>query len=453
MCHSPSLLERKRGLMRTDCLVVGTSQILASILQAHAAKGAFRPYLERIMSRLTASRAAFDLIASFEGFRTRAVLAPDGQWTLGFGHTATAREGLTITRAEAEDLLRWDLLPIEDTLRQIALTPLSQNQFDALVSFAFNIGLENFRTSDVLKYLNQGQPVAAALSMHAWRRAPVNGRVLTIDALVRRRAAESAMFLETIGARPAAPSSVIRPQIDYSAALLSHAPETTKVETQVETDAEDLPGDDSLGGPQIPLPEVAASEAETAIDNSPVVTLAETTVQDVVREGPVVLPAMPIPPMPEKALAAEPVSSQRPNSGPMVPDGLSPFPGSTVYTPANGTSDTISMPANDGLKTRLHNAPEILDMPPSNTSSDDALTATKQTTDNASFLAWLGVVLGAALLAFGLYFSWKSGILTVSAQTRELMPAELGALFAAASGFLMLVTSAVAALTGDRDDV
>ena len=141
--------------MRADCRVVGASQILAPILQSSRPKGAFRPYLERIMSRLTASRAAFDLIASFEGFRTRAVLALDGQWTLGFGHTATAREGLSVTRTEAEELLRWDLLPIEDTLRQIALSPLSQNQFDALVSFAFNIGIDNFRSSDVLKYLNQ----------------------------------------------------------------------------------------------------------------------------------------------------------------------------------------------------------------------------------------------------------------------------------------------------------
>ncbi|GIU65937.1 lysozyme [Candidatus Phycosocius spiralis] len=177
------------------------------------------------MSRLTASRAALDLIASFEGFRARAAKTPDGRWTLGFGHVKTAREGLSVSRSEAEDLLRWDLRTIEDAVRQSALMPLSQNEFDALVSFAFNIGLVNFAKSDVLRYLNQGQPVAAALAMHAWRRAKVNGRIIVIDALVRRRAAEAAMFLEPVGPRPAAPSSVVRPQVDPSAGLIVQPPE------------------------------------------------------------------------------------------------------------------------------------------------------------------------------------------------------------------------------------
>jgi lysozyme len=422
---------------------------LASILQAHAAKGVFRPYLERTMSRLTASRAAFDLIASFEGFRTRAALAPDGQWTLGFGHTATAREGLSVNRTEAEDLLRWDLLPVEDTVRQVALTPLSQNQFDALVSFAFNIGIENFRTSDVLKYLNQGQPVAAALSMHAWRRAPVNGRVLTIDALVRRRAAESALFLETVGARPAAPSSIIRPQIDYSAALLSHAPDTTKVDANVDAPAEaplEAANDERATNSE-------TTDTQTAIDHTPVVTMAETTQQEILSLAPVVLPPIPIPPLaapiepdPNASDALGPLS----NRGPMVPDGLTPFPGSAVYTPANGTSNTISAPANDGLKTRLHNEPEMVITPTQEASLPG--TAVKDEESNFTLLVWGLVALGAALLAFGLYFSWKSGILTVATPRPDPTPSELAALLAAGSGLLILVTSAVSALTGNRDE-
>ncbi len=82
--------------------------------------GGIRLFLERKMSRLTASRAALDLIASFEGFRARAAKTPDGRWTLGFGHVATAREGLSVSRAEADDLLRWDLRPVEDMVRQSA---------------------------------------------------------------------------------------------------------------------------------------------------------------------------------------------------------------------------------------------------------------------------------------------------------------------------------------------
>jgi lysozyme len=426
-------------------------------VQATLAKGEIRPYLERTMSRLTASRAAFDLIASFEGYRTRAVRTPNGQWTLGFGHTATAREGLSVTRAEAEDLLRWDLLPIEDTVRQVALTPLNQSQFDALVSFAFNIGLENFKTSDVLKYLNQGQPVAAALSMHAWRRAPVNGRVLTIDALVRRRAAESAMFLETIGARPAAPTSIIRPQIDYSAALLSHA-----IETEEPILAANDEDDSSFatGATQEPTQEVnGETHAKDAPEEfrEPVISgssskssAAEAITRDVLSDGPVVLPVAPLPPMAPLGQSSSTTSFSTGERGPMVPGGLSPFPGSPVYSPANGSGSTINEPANDSLKTRLHNAPEMVETPASEVPG--AIKSLSAGVNNVPILVWGLIALGAALLAFGLYFSWKSGILTVATPRRDPTTTELGALLAAGSGFIILVTSAVSALTGNRDE-
>jgi lysozyme len=67
-----------------------------------------------------------DLIASFEGFRARAAKTPDGRWTLGFGHVKTAKEGLSVSRSEAEDLLRWDLRTIEDAVRQSALMPFRE---------------------------------------------------------------------------------------------------------------------------------------------------------------------------------------------------------------------------------------------------------------------------------------------------------------------------------------
>ncbi len=166
------------------------------------------------MSRLTISRAGLDLIESFEGFRAKSYLLKSGRYTIGFGHVATAREGMQLTREQAEDLLKWDIKPIEDFIRQSSYTPLTQSQFDALVSFVFNIGIENYRNSDVIKYLNQGNNVAAALSISAWRKAMVNGEKIIIDALVRRRFAESSMFLETIGPRPAAPTSVVKPYYD-----------------------------------------------------------------------------------------------------------------------------------------------------------------------------------------------------------------------------------------------
>ncbi len=180
------------------------------------------------MSRLTISRAALDLIESFEGFRARAAQLKNGTYTIGFGHSATARAGMQISREQAEELLRWDLRPIEDMVRQSCHAPITQNQFDALVSFAFNIGAENFLQSDVLRHINQGEPVAAAIAMSAWRRAYVNGKLIIVDALVRRRYAEVNLYFETTGARAAAPTSVIIPKLDYSAALLAPNPETIK---------------------------------------------------------------------------------------------------------------------------------------------------------------------------------------------------------------------------------
>jgi lysozyme len=414
--------------------------------------------MELNMSRLTASRAAFDLIASFEGFRTRAVQAPDGQWTLGFGHTATAREGLSVTRTEAEDLLRWDLLPIEDTLRQVALTPLSQNQFDALVSFAFNIGLENFKGCDVLKYLNQGQPIAAALSLHAWRRAPVNGRILTIDALVRRRAAESALFLETIGARPAAPTSIVRPQADQGALVspllnevVTIGEQTPAVSLQPVTLPEVVPV-------PLPVPTPVPVSEQTPVLPPPLKptvqkSVAESIPQDVVKQGPVVLPALEIPPIKDfddPKSATKPYLPPLPNTGPVAPKGLSPFPGTQNYAPANGVTNTLTSAANDGHNTRLHATPEQVETPNATNATPTKVARTQ--VDGANLLTWALMALGAALLAFGLFYSWKSGILTVTSPRREPSANELTSLLAAASGFIILVTSAVAAITRDRDE-
>jgi lysozyme len=174
-------------------------------------------------------------------------------------------------------LLRWDLRTIEDAVRQSALMPLSQNEFDALVSFAFNIGLANFAKSDVLRYLNQGQPVAAALSMHAWRRAKVNGRIIVIDALVRRRAAEAAMFLEPVGPRPAAPSSVVRPQIDYSAGLMAQPADQRPAE--VRPAPAPIANQNPVGSPKSEHTDAPASEPPRAM------TQAEAITTPVLRES------------------------------------------------------------------------------------------------------------------------------------------------------------------------
>lgn len=171
--------------------------------------------------RLSVSPAGYALIESFEGFRALAGRLPDARWTLGYGHTASAREGARVTRADARMLLKWDLAPIERLLNEEVYTPLTQNQFDALASFVFNIGIEAFRQSDVAARLAEGNMIGAAAAMAAWRRGRLGERVLVVDALVRRRAAEAALFLTHAGGPPVAPSPVLRPELDLQAALVT----------------------------------------------------------------------------------------------------------------------------------------------------------------------------------------------------------------------------------------
>ena len=91
------------------------------------------------------SRVAIDMIKRFEGCRRTAAALPGGGWTIGYGHVRSARERAEVSPADAEALLIYDLLEVTGAVNDWTFTPLTQNQFDALVSFAFNIGLENFR--------------------------------------------------------------------------------------------------------------------------------------------------------------------------------------------------------------------------------------------------------------------------------------------------------------------
>jgi lysozyme len=167
--------------------------------------------------RLTVSRSAVELIKAFEGFRARAARLEDGRWTIGYGHTATAREGAEITEADAEALLLYDLIGATHAVNEYVFTPLTQNQYDALVSFVFNIGVRAFRGSPTLRRLNEGRPLEAAMAMELWRKADLEGERIVIDALVRRRAAEKALFLMPTDGWVPAPSPLLPPKLDYDA--------------------------------------------------------------------------------------------------------------------------------------------------------------------------------------------------------------------------------------------
>lgn len=161
-----------------------------------------------VQNRRKVSREGVVLLKSFEGFRARAERDGDG-WVIGYGHRKSARAGLTVGEADAELLLQYDLLPVVAALNDLPVA-LNAHQFDALASFAFSVGVERFRGSDVHARLAEDRPEAAAEALLAWNEpAPAT-------AGLRRRAAERALFL-TDPERPVALSDLLAaplPQAD-----------------------------------------------------------------------------------------------------------------------------------------------------------------------------------------------------------------------------------------------
>ena len=162
------------------------------------------------------TRAVIELVKGFEGLRRRAARLPDGGWTIGYGHTLSAREGAVVSPEDAEALLYYDLSEVARKVDAWTFTSLNQNQFEALTAFAFNIGVENFRRSTVLKRVNEGQNLMAAAALELWRKSDFAGEDLVIDALVRRRAAEKAHYLTPPEGHRPSPTPVLKPLFDHS---------------------------------------------------------------------------------------------------------------------------------------------------------------------------------------------------------------------------------------------
>ena len=177
-------------------------------------------------SRQKISEAGVELIERFEGLRRQAARLPDGRWTIGYGHTQSARAGAEVSAEDARALLMWDLIPVVEAVNDLVFTPLNENQFDALAAFAFNVGVDAFRASEVLKAINEGRLTEAACAIDLWRRAEIHGDPLVLDGLIRRRSAEKALFLTPPGGFVPTPSPLIRPTIDVARAgeALSSAP-------------------------------------------------------------------------------------------------------------------------------------------------------------------------------------------------------------------------------------
>ncbi len=139
------------------------------------------------------------LIRRFEGFRANAYRCPAGVWTIGFGHTSQAgppavRPGMVLGEDEANRILAADVQRFADEVGPLLAREVSAAQFSALVSFAYNVGIPAFRSSSVLKAVNDGRFAEVPGRLKLWVKG--GGRVL--PGLERRRAAEAEMFMSDI---------------------------------------------------------------------------------------------------------------------------------------------------------------------------------------------------------------------------------------------------------------
>lgn len=147
------------------------------------------------MANRRIGQAGLALIKQYEGCRLAAYRCAAGVWTIGYGHTAGVHSGMTITQAQADAYLQQDIAKFEGYVNNPAYVPitanLNQNQFDALVSFAFNLGAGNLRK------LCKGR-TAAQIAQAMTQYCKANGKVLA--GLRRRRAAEQALFNKPVSA-------------------------------------------------------------------------------------------------------------------------------------------------------------------------------------------------------------------------------------------------------------
>ena len=130
------------------------------------------------------------LIKKFEGCELESYRCSANVVTIGFGHTRTAKEGMTITREEADMLLEEDIRSFETSVLSLVEVDLKQCEFDALIAWTFNLGAFNLKSSTLLKRINAKDWNDVPHQIKRWNKA--NGTVL--QGLIRRREAEALLF-------------------------------------------------------------------------------------------------------------------------------------------------------------------------------------------------------------------------------------------------------------------
>lgn len=163
------------------------------------------------MANRKISQAGLDLIKQFEGCRLTAYQCSAGVWTIGYGHTAGVRKGMKITQAQADAYLKQDVAKFEKYVNNASYVPftskLNQNQFDALVSFVFNLGQGNLMKLCKGRTINQ---VPAAMQQYC----KANGK--TLPGLQRRRKAEAALYNKKVQSSTGTTTNPSKETEDYN---------------------------------------------------------------------------------------------------------------------------------------------------------------------------------------------------------------------------------------------
>jgi lysozyme len=142
------------------------------------------------------SDKGLELIKHFEGLYLESYLCPAGKWTIGYGTTyypdgSLVAKGETCTKEEAEQFLRTNLIEFEECVDKLVEFELEQHQFDALVSFAYNLGCASLKRSTLLKIINVNPNLPTITAeFNKW----VNAGGRRLEGLVKRRAAESHLY-------------------------------------------------------------------------------------------------------------------------------------------------------------------------------------------------------------------------------------------------------------------
>ncbi len=146
------------------------------------------------------SQNGIEALKDYEGCKLTAYKDGGGVWTIGVGSTKNVTPNLVITMAEAEERLKWDLAEAERDVNQFVKVPLTQNEYDALVSFTFNLGGPAINKSTLLRLLNKGtNRTLVGDQFLRWCKDvnPKTGKLEVVPGLLRRREKERKMFLSS----------------------------------------------------------------------------------------------------------------------------------------------------------------------------------------------------------------------------------------------------------------